>query len=237
LAGATPVPADSLTSLGPRQIALVWLNTPANPTGRVLPREHLAKVVAWARERGAVVACDECYIELGWEAEPVSILHPDVCGGSHDNVLAVHSLSKRSNFAGYRGAFVAGDHALVRELLEVRKHAGMIVPAPVQAALTAALGDDEHAREQKERYRARRALLKPALRRAGLRVDFSEAGLYLWASRDEPCWDTVAALAEQGILVAPGEFYGAAGGRHVRVALTATDERVAVAVERLASLG
>jgi len=143
LAGATPVPADGLTALGPQRVRLVWLNSPSNPTGRVLPPEHLRKVVSWARERGAVVASDECYAELGWgeweSSGAPSVLDERVCEGSHENLLAVCSMSKRSNLAGYRAAFVAGDPALVRELLEVRKHAGMIVPAPVQAAMVAAL--------------------------------------------------------------------------------------------------
>jgi len=235
LAGATPLATDALTAAGPARVALVWVNSPANPTGRVLPVEHLAKVVAWARERGAVVASDECYAELGWDQRPASILDPRVCGGSHEGLLCVYSLSKQSNLAGYRAAFVAGDVALVRRLLEVRRHAGMIVPAPVQAAMVAALGDDAHVEEQRGRYAARRAVLLPALHRGGLRVEHSEAGLYLWATRDEPCWDTVAALAERGVLVAPGEFYGPGGSRHVRVALTASDERVAAAAERLAA--
>ena len=163
------------------------------------------------------------------------MLHPDVCGGSHDGLLAVHSLSKRSNLAGYRAGFVAGDPALVADLLEVRKHAGMIVPAPVQAAMTAALSDDAHVAEQKERYaRRRRACCARRCEAAGFRIDHSEAGLYLWSTRDEPCWDTVDWLAERGILVAPGDFYGEAGARHVRVALTATDERIAAAAARLA---
>ncbi len=239
LVGATPVPADGLTALGPERVALVWLNSPANPTGRVLPVEHLRKVVEWARERGAVVASDECYAELGWgewqDTGTPSVLDPRVCGGSHDNLLAVHSLSKRSNLAGYRAAFVAGDPALVRELLEVRRHAGMIVPAPVQAAMVAALGDDAHVRDQHARYAARRVVLRAALEGAGWRVDGSDAGLYLWVTRDEDCWDSVGRLAGQGILAAPGVFYGAAGTRHVRVALTATDERVAAAARRLAA--
>lgn len=233
LAGATPMPADALTAVGPARVPLVWVNTPSNPTGRVLPVEHLRKMVSWARERGAVLASDECYAELGWDAQPVSILHPDVCGGSHENLLAVYSLSKQSNLAGYRAAFVAGDVALVRRLLEVRKHAGMIVPAPVQAAMVAALSDDAHVAEQKERYRARRAVLRPALERSGFTVEHSEAGLYLWATRGEDCWESVTWLAQRGILVAPGEFYGRAGARHVRVALTATDERIETAAERL----
>ncbi|WP_165865612.1 succinyldiaminopimelate transaminase [Vallicoccus soli] len=233
IARATPLASDALTAAGPARVPLVWVNSPSNPTGRVLPVEHLREVVAWARERGAVVASDECYAELVWSGRAPSVLDPEVCGGSHEGLLAVYSLSKQSNLAGYRAAFVAGDPALVRRLLEVRKHAGMIVPWPVQAALTAALGDDEHVQEQRERYRRRREVLLGALTGAGFRVDHSEAGLYLWATRDEPCWDTVGWLAERGVLVAPGEFYGAAGARHVRVALTATDERVGAVAARL----
>jgi succinyldiaminopimelate transaminase len=233
LAGAQPVPADSLTALGPRRVGLVWVNSPANPHGRVLPGKHLAKVVAWARERGAIVASDECYLEFGWDAEPVSLLDPAVTGGSLDGVLAVHSLSKRSNMAGYRAGFVVGDPALVRRLLAVRKHAGMMVPAPVQMAMTAALEDDAHVDEQRTRYAKRRDVLRPALESAGFWIDHSEAGLYLWASRDEPCWDSVAWFAARGILVTPGDFYGTAGERHVRVALTATDDHVATAASRL----
>jgi aspartate/methionine/tyrosine aminotransferase len=145
----------------------------------------------------------------------------------------VHSLSKRSNLAGYRAGFVSGDPGLVARLLEVRKHAGMIVPAPVQAAMIAALDDDAHVVEQRARYRARRAVLRPALEAAGFTIEHSAAGLYLWASRDEDCWTTVDWLAARGILVAPGSFYGAAGARHVRVALTAPDERVQAAAARL----
>ncbi len=233
VAGAEVVTADSTLALGPGRVALVWLNSPSNPTGRVLPREHLAKVVAWARERGALVVSDECYAELPWTATPVSLLHPDVCGGSHDGLLSVHSLSKRSNLAGYRAGFVVGDAAVVGTLLAARKHLGMMVPGPVQAAAVAALDDDAHVAAQRARYAARRERLTTALGAAGFRVEHSEAGLYLWATRAEDCWESVDRLAELGVLVAPGTFYGPAGARHVRVALTATDERVEQAAERL----
>jgi succinyldiaminopimelate transaminase len=234
LAGAESIAADSLTALGPRRVGLVWLNSPASPHGRVLPAAHLAKVVTWARERGAVVASDECYLEFGWEARPVSVLDPEVNGGSFDGVLAVHSLSKRSNMAGYRAAFIAGHISLVRRLLEVRKHAGMMVSAPVQAAMVAALDDDTHVDDQRKRYLTRRAALWRALESAGFRIDHSEGGLYLWATREQPCWDTVDWFAARGILVAPGDFYGPAGARHVRIALTATDEAVEAGAHRLA---
>ena len=237
MAGARPVAADGLVSLGPERARLVWLNSPSNPTGQVLPVEHLRKVVGWARERGTVVASDECYIELGFEEQPVSVLHPDACGGSHAGLLAVHSLSKRSTMAGYRAGFVTGDPELIAELLEIRKHAGMMVPGPVQAAATAALDDDGHADAQRARYAARRGALRTALEAAGWAVQHSRAGLYLWAAHPgRDCWESVGVLAEAGILVAPGSFYGPSGARHVRVALTATDERIAEAAQRLAKL-
>lgn len=233
LAGASVVRSDSLVALGPARPRMLWLNSPSNPTGRVLPVEHLRKVVDWARSRGTIVVSDECYLTLGWEAEPVSVLHPSVCGGSFDGLLAVHSLSKCSNLAGYRAGLVTGDPALVARLLQVRRHAGMIMPRPVQEAMTVALSDDDHVVEQRARYRARRAILREALLGAGFRVDHSEAGLYLWATRDEDAWATTEWLADRGILVAPGTFYGPTGDRHVRVALTATDERIASAAARL----
>ncbi len=235
LAGATAVRSDSLTAVGPdSRVRLVWVNSPSNPTGRVLPVEHLRKVVTWARERGAIVVSDECYLSLGWETQPVSVLDDRVTGGDYTGVLALHSLSKRSNLAGYRAGFVGGDPALVRELLAVRKHAGMIVPAPVQAAMIAALGDEDHVTAQRERYAARRDQLRAALTGAGFEISHSEAGLYLWSSRGEDSWKTVEWLADRGILAAPGAFYGPAAEQHVRIALTATDERVAAAVARLA---
>lgn len=232
LAGCHPEPCDEPPA-DPAGVALVWLNSPANPTGRVLSVDELRGWVDWGRRHGVPVVNDECYLEFGWQGEPCSVLHPDVCGADHAGLLAVHSLSKRSNLAGYRAGFVAGDPRLVAGLLAVRRHVGLIVPAPVQAAMVAALGDREHVREQRARYAARRDALGPALTSVGFAVDHSQAGLYLWVTRGEDCWESVAWLAERGILVAPGAFYGAPGGRHVRVALTATDERVAAAVSRL----
>ncbi|AWW42461.1 bifunctional succinyldiaminopimelate transaminase/glutamate-prephenate aminotransferase [Streptomyces cadmiisoli] len=226
---------DDPTELDPANLRLLWLNSPSNPTGGVLSKAELTRIVAWAREHGVLLVSDECYIELGWEADPVSVLHPDVNGGSYEGIVTVHSLSKRSNLAGYRAAFLAGDPAVLAPLLEIRKHGGMMTSAPTQAAVVAALGDDDHVRVQRERYAARRTLLREALLGHGFRIEHSEASLYLWATRDESCWATVAHLAALGILVAPGDFYGPAGENFVRVALTATDERVAAAVKRLAA--
>ncbi len=248
LAGATPLPADDVAAWGDAPVRLVWVNSPGNPDGTVRSVEQMRAVVDAARAVGAVVASDECYAELAWD-EPwagegvPSILDPRVSGGDPPGLLAVYSLSKQSNLAGYRAAFVAGDPLLVRRLLELRKHAGMIVPAPVQAAMTVALGDDAHVDAQRERYRARRTALRGAVAHAGLEVDGSQAGLYLWlrapvgesAGEALDGWETVARLARLGILVAPGSFYGAAAAGHVRMALTATDDRVAEAVRRLSA--
>jgi succinyldiaminopimelate transaminase len=250
LAGARAVATDEPDGIGAErtgratigagpvgQIRLAWLNSPSNPTGRVLTPARMRSLVRWARSAGVVLASDECYIDLGFDATPVSVLHPDVCGNSHVGLLAVYSLSKRSNLAGYRAGFVTGDPDLVADLLEVRKHAGMIVPAPVQAAMTAALSDDAHADEQRARYARRRDVLRPALEQAGWAVSHSEAGLYLWATHPAyDCWESVRVLSERGILVSPGEFYGPTGARHIRVALTATDERIAAAAGRLCAL-
>lgn len=232
LAGATPVrlAGDEPAPAGTR---LRWLNSPSNPTGDVMPIQVLAAAVVQAREIGAVVASDECYLSLGWDARPVSVLHPQVSGGDHRGLLAVHSLSKSSNLAGYRAGFVAGDPELIAALLAVRKHAGMMVARPVQQVMVVALSDDSHIARQRDRYARRRARLRPALDRAGLRVQRSQGGLFLWCTAGESCWDTVARLADLGVLVAPGEFYGPAGERHVRVSLTATDRDVDAVAHRL----
>ena len=234
LAGCTPVPVADVLDADPTGVGLVWINSPGNPTGEVLSASRLAEIVAWGRQHGILIASDECYLELGWEDEPVSVLHPSVSGGTADGLLAVHSLSKRSNLAGYRAGFAVGDASVVALLVEARKHIGLLSPGPVQAATVAALADDAHVAEQKQRYLSRRTALRAAVEAAGFRVDDSTGGLYLWATRDEDCWATVSTLAALGILVAPGAFYGAAGQRHVRFALTATDERIAAAAARLA---
>jgi succinyldiaminopimelate transaminase len=233
IAGCRFLAADDPAEVADERPALVWLNSPSNPTGQILDAVELRRRVDWARAAGAVVASDECYGEFGWDTEPVSVLHPSVSGGDLTGLLALHSLSKRSNLAGYRAGFVAGDEAVVDELLAVRKHAGMIMPRPVQEAMRVLLADQDHVIEQRERYARRRALLRPALEGAGFTVDHSEGSLYLWVTRGENGRDTVSWLADRGILVAPGDFYGPAAAQHVRVALTATDERVAAAAGRL----
>jgi succinyldiaminopimelate transaminase len=239
-AGAATVDdvAPATLAAVPSRPALLWVNSPSNPTGRVLPADALRDAAGWAREHGAVLASDECYIELGWDSSPVSVLHSSVRGDSLDGLLAVFSLSKRSNLAGYRAGFVTGDPALMKQLLLVGRQAGMIVPGPVQAAMAAALSDDAHAAEQKARYGARRTVLADGLTAAGFRIEHSEAGLYLWATRPGlDCWAACELLAaECGMLVGPGSMYGPAGRDHIRVALTVTDERVAAAGARLRAM-
>ncbi len=231
-AGARPVALDDPSRI-PADARLVWINSPSNPTGRIMSADEMRAFVAAARERGAVLASDECYGEFAWEGEPYSVLDPRINDGDPTGLLVVGSLSKRSNAAGYRAGFVAGDPAVVQDLVAVRKHLGMMLPAPIQAAMVAMLGDQTHVEEQRQRYLARRARLKPALEASGFRIDHSEGSLYLWATRGEDSRASVAWLAERGILVAPGDFYGSAAGQHVRVALTASDERIAAAAARL----
>jgi succinyldiaminopimelate transaminase len=233
IAGCRAVACDDLDQLGDARPALIWINSPSNPTGQILDPEALRDRVTWARDRGALIASDECYGEFGWDAEPISVLHPSINGGRHDGLLAVHSLSKRSNLAGYRAGFVAGDRHVVADLLLIRKHAGMLVPRPIQEAMIDLLGDDDHVAQQRARYLKRRAMLRPALEAAGFRIEHSEGAIYLWATRNESCHASVDFLARLGILVAPGDFYGPTSGRHVRVALTAKDERIAAAATRL----
>ena len=217
-------------------VALVWLNSPSNPTGDVLSAADMRRIVDAARERGAVVASDECYIELTWGRPATSILHPSVSGGDYAGLLALHSLSKRSNLAGYRVASITGDPRLVDQLLQVRKHLGHLVPAPMLAAACAAYADADHAAAMRAIYGRRRQVLVAALHGAGFDCDESAGSLFIWASRGDDCWHTVEVLAKSGILVAPGTFYGPAGAGHVRIAVTADDEAIDKAVARLSRL-
>lgn len=243
--GADPVPVDiaRIAEVGdaafadPGMIArvrLLWLNSPSNPTGAVLSADQMAAVVAWARERGIIVASDECYALLPWSVREVpSILEPRVNGGDLTDLLCVYSLSKQSNLAGYRAAFVAGCARLIGELTAIRKQAGLMLPGPIQHAMSVALGHMDAVDAQREVYRSRRTLLAPALEAAGGRIEQSDAGLYLWTTFGEDGDRSVESLADLGILVAPGRFYGEAGRAHVRVALTESDERIAAAAARL----
>ncbi|HSP53620.1 MAG TPA: succinyldiaminopimelate transaminase [Cryobacterium sp.] len=237
MAGADALAADDPADW-PETTKLIWLNSPGNPDGRVLSVDELRAAVARARELGAVIVSDECYAELGWthgwDARPTpSILDPRVIGQDRHNVLALYSLSKQSNMAGYRGAFAAGCADLLARVLTVRKHAGLMLPAPLQAAMVAALRDDEHVIVQRRRYQARREVLLPALMAAGFTITRSEAGLYLWATEGRDAWDSIGRLADRGILAGPGPFYGDGYPQHVRFSLTATDERIAAAASRL----
>lgn len=245
LAGATPHPSDGGLETWPAETRLVWVNSPGNPHGHVLAAEELRGIVRAARERGIIVASDECYAELAM-AEPYlsagvpSILADEVCGADASGLLALYSLSKQSNLAGYRAAFISGDRGLIARLTHIRKHGGFLVPAPVQHAMSAVLRDDAHVEAQRETYRRRRELLAPAIENAGLAIDPNcVAGIYLWARRPEAepteraSLDLVNEFADRGILVAPGSFYGTAGFGFVRIALSASDEQLAAAVERL----
>ena len=215
------------------QADMAWVNSPSNPTGRVHSEAEFKAAIEWSRKNKSVVVSDECYLEFGDSVKPTSILN--YTGGDNTNILAVHSLSKRSSMAGYRAAFIVGDSALIAQILEVRKHAGMMVSLPVQVAMVAALSDEDHVTQQRARYNARRATLVPALRAAGFTIENSEAGLYIWATRKENCWDSVSWLAEIGIIATPGVFYGELGASHIRIAMTATDAQINEAAARIMS--
>lgn len=210
---------------------LTWVNSPANPTGRVHSEIEYRAVIEWARKNNSILISDECYLEFGDSETPTSILQ--YTGGDNRNILALHSLSKRSSMAGYRGAFLIGDIDLIARIREVRKHAGMMVPLPIQKAMTVALSDEEHVAEQRARYNNRRATLAPALQAAGFKIEFSNAGLYIWCTRNESDWESVAWLAQLGILATPGNFYGSLGKTHIRIAMTATDNQIADAAARI----
>ena len=206
---------------------LAWINSPSNPTGQVQSDSEILATINWARNNGAVIASDECYLSFSKEAKSILSL----TGGNNEGVLAVHSLSKRSNLAGYRAAFVIGDSKLIDQIRQIRKHAGLIVPLPVQQAMIAALSDNNHAIEQAERYEKRRIKLITALSKAGFTIEHSQAGLYIWCSKNEDCYKTVDWFANLGVLVTPGSFYGSE--KFIRIALTATDESIDLVVERI----
>lgn len=243
---AVPVPVDDrwhldLAAVDPADAAralVLWLNDPANPTGACATRDEMLAHVEWARTRGIVVASDECYAEFTYDASGAPTAPVTALFAGAEGVLAVHSLSKRSNLAGLRAGFVAGDPGLVQYLGEVRKHAGFMVPAPVQAAGAAALADDAHVDEQRARYAARRRRITPALEAAGLRSAGGPSTFYLWLASEagEDGWQIAARLAESaGLLVAPGDLYGADGAAHARLALTLGDADVEAVVERLSA--
>ncbi len=241
---AVPVPVDEgwrpdLDGVDPadaRRALLLWLNDPANPTGVAASTAGMLASVGWARERGILVASDECYAEFTYDDQGAPAAPATALSAGPDGVLAVHSLSKRSNMAGLRVGFVGGDPDLVHYLGETRKHGGLMVPSPVQAAAAAALGDDEHVEEQRARYAARRARLVPALERFGLVHDGGPSAFYLWlrsAGEAASAWQLAERLAAVGTLVAPGDLYGPAGESHVRLAMSITDQHVDRTVERL----
>lgn len=237
VAGASAISVSDDVETWPADAELVWINSPANPHGRVLTGPQLEQIIEWSRSTNTIIASDECYFELGWERSPLSLLQ--VAAGDASGLLIVHSLSKSFNAAGYRAAFVAGDPALIARIREVRKHLGLIMPTPIQEAMIAALNTPGEIAIQKERYRARRELLKGALSEAGFTISDSHAGLYLWATRrerGEDCWRTVQWAAERGVLVTPGIFYGEKGSNHVRIALTASDSDIERAAARLSSI-
>lgn len=237
LAGAKILASDD-PAQWPTNTKLVWLNSPANPHGAVIGKDQLRIAVARARELGAVIVNDECYAEMGWEppydeARIPCILDPGVVGANRDGVLSIYSLSKQSNLAGYRAAFAAGDEKLIRGLVNLRMHAGMMTPYPVQQAMIAALNDEDHVALARSLYRDRREVMLKALARAGFEVSASEAGLYLWATDGQDCWSTVDRLARLGVLVVPGDFYGERGRNFIRVSLTAADEQISRAASRM----
>ena len=226
MASAQATPVDIDASSWPKA-DLAWLNSPSNPTGQVQTDQELKACITWARKNQAILASDECYLSFSDDAKSILAL----AEGDNTGLLAVLSLSKRSNLAGYRAGFVVGDSKLIDQIRQIRKHAGLIVPLPVQQAMIAALSDNNHAIEQAERYEKRRIKLIAALSKAGFTIEHSQAGLYIWCSKNEDCYKTVDWFANLGVLVTPGSFYGSE--KFIRIALTATDESVDLVVERI----
>lgn len=229
---AVPAGADGgldLTAIHAADAAralMLWVNSPANPTGALT---DLAAAAAWGRAHDVPVFSDECYVEFTWDAPPSTILQSGL-----DGVVAVHSLSKRSNLAGVRVGFYAGDAELVGYLKEVRKHVGMMVPGPAQAAGVVALADDAHVQVQRDRYRRRLERLSKILSAwSGLEVPMPAGSFYLWFDAHDG-WEFAERLArEGGALVSPGDFYGAGGANNVRAAVVQPDERIELVARRL----
>ena len=244
---AVPVPVDDawridLSAIDPADAAralCLWVNTPGNPAGGL---DDLAAAAAWGREHGVLVASDECYLEFTWDGgngpaapTPGRALGHTILEDGTDGLLAVHSLSKRSNLAGARAGFYAGDAELVSYLSEIRKHAGFMVPGPVQAAAVAAWNDDAHVDQQRARYWARLERVQDLLRAFDVESPLPSGGFYLWApAPGGDAWGLAKQLAERaGVLVSPGEFYGDARAGHVRVAVVQRDDRIDLAFSRV----
>jgi len=233
---AVPVPLDrdwhldldAIDADDAHRALLLWINEPGNPSSSVADAAYLGRVAEWGRAHSVVVASDECYVEFAPE-------RTTILGAGLDGVLAVHSLSKRSNLAGMRVGFYAGDTALVEYLVETRKHAGFMVPTPAQAAAVAALGDDAHVEVQRKRYEDRRELVLERLEAVGLRHAGGPMLFYLWLCDDAGTdgWTIADRLARAGLLVSPGDFYGDAGAPYARLALVQTRERLDPALDRL----
>ncbi len=231
LAGCRAVPFTDLAAIDPADAAralCLWMNSPANPTGAL---EDLGAAAAWGRAHAVPVCSDECYIEFTWDGPGRSILEH-----GNEGVLALHSLSKRSNLAGVRAGIYAGDADLVGYLREVRKHAGFMVPGPVQAAAAVAFADDVHVDAQREVYRRRLDRLRQVLSAGlGLEAPMPQGGFYLWlAAPDGDGWSLAATLAQKaGILGSPGDTFGPDGAGHVRLALVQPDDRLELIATRL----
>ena len=230
-------PADTDSWVDLPGVRAIWINSPGNPSGRVIDRAGLAKIVRAARSIGATVLSDECYALLDWsgsaQASPC-ILESQVCGGDASGILCLYSMSKQSNMAGYRAALVAGDAQLVKAMTAYRKQVGLIVPGPVQRAMRAALEDGEAVTAQRDVYARRLHALTEALGAYGYDAVMPQGGLYIWAqARSGDCWADMAELSRLGILASPGEFYG--DGRYLRFSSTITDEQLDLALGRLRS--
>lgn len=238
LAGATVLKVDDVADVDSwvsvPGVKAVWVNSPCNPTGRILSADWLSDIVAAARRIGATVLSDECYALMDWRGAHAAscALEPQVCEGTAQGVLVLYSLSKQSNMAGYRAAFVAGDYRLVTGMAAWRKQIGQIIPGPVQAAMAAALRDTDSVDAQRSRYRARLELLVDGLRAYGYDAAMPDGALYVWVrARSGDCWTDMADLARLGIVPSPGEFYG--DRRFLRLSATASDEAVRSAADRL----